>query len=70
MSFTVEANDHPHRGRFRIKLKGSRKRFYAKDNTEVILALAHYFRGDNTDPRHWGEGIPNCPLCEKKEAQP
>lgn len=64
MSITIDLTLRPGRPRFRIKLQGIRTRFYAKDGAEIALALDHYFRDTDTDPRHWGDGMPRCPLCK------
>ena len=46
-----------------IKVKGIRKRFEADNDQQLLLAIAHSFRPKETDARHWGKGVPDCPLC-------
>ena len=47
---------------FRLRLKGIRTKFYAKNPKEIAMAVTHYYLSSSSG-HHGYDPKPNCPLC-------
>ena len=47
---------------FRLRLKGIRTKFYAKNPKEIAMAVTHYYLSTGG---HGCGAKSNCPLCRK-----
>ena len=58
-----EGNDY----KLNFSAEGQRFSVIAKDLSEIAMALAHYYRGDDAFyPIHWNGQFPDtCPICRK-----